>query len=453
MSPTPLPVAIPDTTAVNTAWGPCSWLERTVPGEARYSRQHGCFVAAVAPGTFAVATCAPRIIARADDWVGVEDCVGVTVAELVATVGVSAIELDVRRLVYDIVARAIRAGEAMRVPSLAQIRLGFDGRIVAAVAPRLATDITHLDSDELGLLSFALDLDGVVGGPALSASAAAAARRRCSELIASRFPQRAEAWRQAVVIASTPPPVPVVLKAPRPINFDTPVTAARAALALQALLAARQAPSAARTDAAINLVCVVDGDDADFDPWWPGQGPTPKADAATLAKLASPARVTAVAAAVGQVLAALSTTAPSHVSLGAPQSIIFRGDVVTFDEDARLKGQKTEHPRTLADQQFRYIAPEKAVGADVDVRASLYIVGVHLYQLLCGRHPFFAETSVGFAFLHAKREPTPPSTENPGLPSALSDLTLRLMAKAPGARFATPDHALIALANTMGHDV
>ena len=86
---------------------------------------------------------------------------------------------------------------------------------------------------------------------------------------------------------------------------------------------------------------------------------------------------------------------------------------------------------------YRYLAPEQALGIRVDTRADLYCLGVLLYEAVAGRHPYFSETDVGYAFHHA-RTPAPPLTKyNPGAPNDLVSLITQLINKEPTRRLAS----------------
>jgi tetratricopeptide (TPR) repeat protein len=81
-----------------------------------------------------------------------------------------------------------------------------------------------------------------------------------------------------------------------------------------------------------------------------------------------------------------------------------------------------------------YMAPEQAAGEKVDHRADLYALGVTLFELLTGTVPF-AEGDV--THHHRHTPPPDPRTRVEGVPDALAELILRLLAKAPDARPAT----------------
>jgi plasmid stabilization system protein ParE len=82
-----------------------------------------------------------------------------------------------------------------------------------------------------------------------------------------------------------------------------------------------------------------------------------------------------------------------------------------------------------------FIAPEQAMGMDLDGRADIYAIGCVAYWLLTGQFVFTADTPMGLLVQHAQTPPTPPSarTELP-IPPALDDLVLSCLAKDPAKR-------------------
>jgi DNA-binding response OmpR family regulator len=86
-----------------------------------------------------------------------------------------------------------------------------------------------------------------------------------------------------------------------------------------------------------------------------------------------------------------------------------------------------------------FIAPEQLTGSGpIDVRADLYALGVILFFLLAGRHPF--EGATPFEILKAHTSTPPPSLRaiNPGVSRWMDAVVARLLSKDPQARFATP---------------
>jgi eukaryotic-like serine/threonine-protein kinase len=82
-----------------------------------------------------------------------------------------------------------------------------------------------------------------------------------------------------------------------------------------------------------------------------------------------------------------------------------------------------------------YMAPEQARGESPDPRADLFALGVMMYEMLGGQHPFRGASV--FETLHAilTREPADLSAVNERIPPALSRIVMRLLQKAPEARF------------------
>jgi plasmid stabilization system protein ParE len=82
-----------------------------------------------------------------------------------------------------------------------------------------------------------------------------------------------------------------------------------------------------------------------------------------------------------------------------------------------------------------FIAPEQAMGAEVDGRADIYATGCVAYWLLTGQFVFTADTPMGLLLKHAHTVPTPPSARTDRtIPAALDQLVLSCLAKEPAKR-------------------
>jgi plasmid stabilization system protein ParE len=98
-----------------------------------------------------------------------------------------------------------------------------------------------------------------------------------------------------------------------------------------------------------------------------------------------------------------------------------------------------------------FIAPEQAMGGELDGRADIYATGCLAYWLLTGKLVFTADTPMGLLVQHAQTPPTPPSarTDRP-IPPALDDLVLSCLAKDPAKRPQSARELSIRLAEIEG---
>ncbi len=85
----------------------------------------------------------------------------------------------------------------------------------------------------------------------------------------------------------------------------------------------------------------------------------------------------------------------------------------------------------LLEGTLPYISPEQTgrMNRAVDYRSDLYSFGATLYHLFTGQLPFEAEGEIGFVHAHIAKEPLPPNKVNQKLPTALSEIVLKLLAK------------------------
>jgi len=81
-----------------------------------------------------------------------------------------------------------------------------------------------------------------------------------------------------------------------------------------------------------------------------------------------------------------------------------------------------------------YIAPEQARAEEVGPFTDLYAAGVVTFELLTGRLPFEASTSLEWVMKHLEEPPPRPSSMREGIPPALDALVLELLTKDPRER-------------------
>jgi serine/threonine protein kinase len=105
------------------------------------------------------------------------------------------------------------------------------------------------------------------------------------------------------------------------------------------------------------------------------------------------------------------------------------------DEDAPTLPQLTTMGHVVGTPD--YIAPEQAVGQQVDARADIYSLGVVLFYLVTGRVPFVGAQPMTVAAKHVSEPPPPPRQFRPDLPPTAERVILKAMAKNPDERYRT----------------
>jgi predicted ATPase len=143
-----------------------------------------------------------------------------------------------------------------------------------------------------------------------------------------------------------------------------------------------------------------------------------------------------------------------------PANLMVRGDgivkVLDFGLARRLPadpdrgsgpGSRTTDPDTRISTPL-YMSPEQIRGEGVGAASDIFSLGVVLYELATGRHPFAADSEAGLLHAIVAQEPLPPARLNPEVPTALDALILHMLAKDPHRRPTAPevDAALAGLA-------
>jgi serine/threonine protein kinase len=128
---------------------------------------------------------------------------------------------------------------------------------------------------------------------------------------------------------------------------------------------------------------------------------------------------------------------PAHV-LVIPN--IGRCWLMGFGISSRLpRERQSPEPPEFIDGTLPYMAPEQTgrMNRSVDSRSDLYSFGVLLYEMLTGSLPFVASDPMEWVHCHIARQPVPPSERLDTVPSAVSAIVMKLLAKTAEERYQT----------------
>jgi serine/threonine-protein kinase len=125
------------------------------------------------------------------------------------------------------------------------------------------------------------------------------------------------------------------------------------------------------------------------------------------------------------------------------------------DFDPTTSGPRTLPPAganyTARGGTIAYMAPEQFVTGRSSVQSDVFALGLILYELVTGRHPFRRADAPEFQTIRATQFADPPSLREivPDLPVELESLILRCLEKQPSARFASAADVREALRTAM----
>jgi len=129
--------------------------------------------------------------------------------------------------------------------------------------------------------------------------------------------------------------------------------------------------------------------------------------------------------------------------------------LVTFQGVAKLldfgiaKATKQSSSNTESGEvkgKFSYMAPEQILGGEVDRRCDVFAVGIVLYLLTTGRHPFRNHSTAGVIHsITSEKAVAPPSEVMPDYPPALEAVVMKALAKDPAQRWESAEEMRLAL--------
>jgi serine/threonine-protein kinase len=144
--------------------------------------------------------------------------------------------------------------------------------------------------------------------------------------------------------------------------------------------------------------------------------------------------------------AAHEMTGPDGALLGvihrdvSPQNVLLAsdGEVKLLDFGiAKARGRADRTETGVIKGKVRYMAPEQAMGRDIDRRIDVYALGVVLWEMLTMRRYIEARNDVEVLRKVQSPDLVPPSFRAEGISSRIDEVVLRALALAPDARPAT----------------
>jgi serine/threonine protein kinase len=132
----------------------------------------------------------------------------------------------------------------------------------------------------------------------------------------------------------------------------------------------------------------------------------------------------------------------------SPQNVIIGVDgssrLIDFGV-AKASHRLTETKSGSMKGKYSYMSPEQAMGQDVDRRTDIFAAGIVLHECLTERRLFRGQNELDTVRRIMEGDIVPPSTVQPGIPTALDAVVLKALARKPEERFQTAIEMMEAL--------
>jgi PAS domain S-box-containing protein len=103
----------------------------------------------------------------------------------------------------------------------------------------------------------------------------------------------------------------------------------------------------------------------------------------------------------------------------------------------RPRERQAPEPPEFITGTLAYMAPEQTgrMNRSIDSRSDLYALGVTFYQMLTGALPFTASDPMEWVYCHIVRQPVAPALRSEAVPAVVSQIIMKLLAKAAEDRY------------------
>jgi len=125
-----------------------------------------------------------------------------------------------------------------------------------------------------------------------------------------------------------------------------------------------------------------------------------------------------------------------HCDLNPSNVFISRlGEIKVGDFGVAMVGSHERHLGGEVRGKLGYLAPEQAVGQEVDARADLYAVGALLYELLTLERPYVADSLAELVEALSGDPPWAPSVLRVDVTEGLDEVVMRCLSLSPADRY------------------
>jgi serine/threonine protein kinase len=121
-----------------------------------------------------------------------------------------------------------------------------------------------------------------------------------------------------------------------------------------------------------------------------------------------------------------------------PENVVVRSDgyvkVVDFGLARNVTLADSATSKSITAGTLRYMSPEQLRGERLTPASDMFSLGLLLYEITVGKHPFAATSALDAAWGITHDTPARPSSERPDFPAELEEFILALLAKEPVTR-------------------